>query len=122
MKTFIEDFLSKSERLPYPKSTPRSPGSLIGKIGEATIFIDVGDEIYLAGLHVSKHCTGHGHGSKALHWLCRLADKHSFKIYLRVKSTHHKALSDIELQKWYRRYGFKLRSSWMTRYPKQRGE
>jgi hypothetical protein len=121
MKTFIEDFMAGSRRSPYPKRTLRAPGSMVGWVGDTALLVDLADEIYLAGIHTLRSKTGCGSASKALRWLCGLADKHGFVVYLFAKANEHQTLSTAQLREWYGRNGFAKKRTWMVRQPKQKG-
>ena len=64
---------------------------------------------------------GQGYGSKALQWLCSLADKHGVAMSLTPSafgSENAQELDDEQLKAWYTRHGFKPhRGSLMVREP-----
>lgn len=59
-----------------------------------------------------------GWGSKAMKWLCDLADKYGITLQLQARSMLKQTLDDEELHAWYGRFGFNGSSELMTRQPK----
>lgn len=122
-RTFFEDFYLQTSRVIYPKDRARTPGSIGGYYGYAMILLDLStQDIHLVRLRVSKLLAGQGHGSEALKWICKLADKHQCEIVLHPIANNHNFLSTRQLRNWYARHDFVARGrTWMIRVPRNKG-
>jgi hypothetical protein len=60
-----------------------------------------------------------GQGSKAMEYLCALADKHGVVLQLTPKQiVKGLGMTTARLKKWYPRFGFEPNGEWMYRNPK----
>lgn len=63
---------------------------------------------------------GSGYGSKALDWLCALADEHDVTLNGTVEPIGKKPrLNVLQLKQWYARHGFKVKGRSICREPKR---
>jgi len=60
-----------------------------------------------------------GHGTRALKWLCQLADKHVVTIVGEIKpvGVERPRLGVAELRQWYKRHGFEVTGRKIVRRP-----
>ena len=56
-----------------------------------------------------------GNGTRALKWLCKLADKYEVKIVGQVERINKDGLNSEQLKKWYRKNGFKVKGRQIER-------
>jgi GNAT superfamily N-acetyltransferase len=75
--------------------------------------------VTLRRIKVSPELRGKGHATRALGWLCALADEHEVAITGIVRPFGVKGLNREQLTAWYRRHGFKVsKDETMYRSPK----
>jgi hypothetical protein len=98
-KAFMADYIAATEDHPFDRSARYLPDA-------ASIIADEFDSM----IHISdirSLIPGTGGGSKALAFLCQLADKHQVKLSLTAKAYgDDERLSTPQLHAWYARYGF----------------
>jgi hypothetical protein len=89
--------------------------------GIATLFVERRrDSINLRRIKVPPVMRGQGHATRALTWLCILADEHEVAITGLVRPFGEKGLNLEQLTAWYRRNGFKVsKDHEMYRSPKR---
>jgi GNAT superfamily N-acetyltransferase len=100
----------------YPLVYEDSDGTAIGLIAAAANSEEDTSEVQL--FHVSAFRPGNGHGKKIMEYLCKLADKHSVKIYLQaeIQFTERETPIGESLVNWYKKFGF-VGNTFMRREP-----